>query len=457
MSTDFTRQVAEFIAEMDYAGLSPLAVSAAKDVVLDAIGVALAGSREEDAEIVAALAREDGGEPVSTVIGHGFRTSAAQAALVNGVAVHALDFDSSFVMMGQPMAGLVPAVLALAEPCEASGAQVLSAYATGYEVAARIARCMPDNVEELGWHSTATLGSFGCAAAAANLLGLNTVQTQTALGIVSSMASGLVSNFGTMSKPLHAGLAARNGVQAARLAQRGFSGNLSALEPAGGFFDAFAHGSSLDLSPLTQMGRPFEVERGVRFKPYPCGGLTHSAIDAILELRSEHRLTAEQIDRIDVSVTRHTAHRIVFQTPETGIQGKFCLPYIIARAVIDGALMPDSFTDNAVRDPEILTLASRVKMTSDPSLDGAVPGGRPAVVAVTLMNGQTLERRVDFARGGIQRPLSHTDLREKFTLCARRVLNESSAQRLLQNLDDLEHVDHVSNVTELIQGPRDGG
>ena len=254
-------------------------------------------------------------------------------------------------------------------------------------------------------------GSVGCAAAAANLLGLGAEQARLALGIVTSMASGLVANFGTMSKPLHSGLAARNGVLAGRLAQRGFTGNANSLEPGSGFFIAFSHGQSLDLNPLAQMGAPFEVEQGVRYKPYPCGGLVHSAIDAMLALREEHTLAPNRVKSIDVAVTRQTASRIVFRVPETGIQGKFCLPYLMARSVIDGYLTVDTFTDDAVRDPAVLALASRVTMAHDPSLETTVPGSRPAVVKITLTNGEILEKRVDFARGGAQAPLSSSELR----------------------------------------------
>ncbi len=450
--SDVTGQVAEFISGLRYEDLTPEAVSATKDVMLDAIGVALAGSREEDAEIVTDLAREDGGKDESVVIGHGFRLPAAAAAFVNGVAVHALDFDSSFVTAGQPMAGLTPAVLAAAEPRNATGAELIAAYATGYEVTAKVVRCMPANNEDLGWHSTGSTGSVGCAAAAANLLGLGAVRARLALGIVTSMASGLVANFGTMSKPLHSGLAARNGVMASRLAQRGFTGNAASLEPGAGFFHAFSHGQSLDLNPLGQMGAPFEVEQGVRYKPYPCGGLVHSAIDAMLALRGEHTLEPNRIKSIDVAVTRQTASRIVFRVPETGIQGKFCLPYIMARAVIDGQLAVDTFTDDAVRDAAVLALASRVTMAHDPSLETTVPGSRPAVVKITLTNGEVLEKRIDFARGGAQAPLSSSELRAKFTSNARRVLSESAAKDLLAMLDDLEKLSSVRELARILAG-----
>jgi 2-methylcitrate dehydratase PrpD len=452
MSSDVTGSVADFLADLRFNDLTSAAVRATKDVILDAVGVALAGSREEDAEIVTRLAREDGGTGESVVIGHDFRAPAAAAAFVNGVAVHALDFDSSFVRAGQPMAGLTPAALAAAEPYDANGADLITAYAAGYEVTGKLVRSMPANNEDLGWHSTGSTGSIGCAAAVANLWKLTSDQARMTLGIVTSMASGLVANFGTMSKPLHAGLAARNGVQAGRLAQHGFTGNAASLEEGSGFFHAFSHGQSLDLTPLSQLGAPFEVEQGVRYKPYPCGGLVHSAIDAVLALRHERPLDPARIKTVDVAVTRQTASRIVFRVPQTGIQGKFCLPYIMARAIIDGRLAVDTFADEAVRDDKVLELAARVTMAHDPSLETTVPGSRPAVVKVTFADGEVVEKRVDFARGGSQVPLGASELRAKFTSNACRVLSESATSDLMAMLDDLEHVTSIREIARILAG-----
>jgi 2-methylcitrate dehydratase PrpD len=384
------------------------------------------------------------------VFGHGFRAAPASAAFVNGTAAHTLDFDASFSIGGQPMAGLTAAVLALAEPLGVSGQGAIEAYVTGYEVAGTLAWCLASRETESPWHSTATVGSFGCTAAAARLLGLDEDQTCMALGITSSMASGVVSNFGTMSKPLHAGLAARNGVLAATLAQRGFSGNPLSLEEQGGFLGAFVQPSVPNLKPLDELGSAFAIERGVRFKAYPCGGLTHSAIDAVLALRAEHQIAGDSIERIDVRVTAFTAERIVYRIPQTELQAKFSMAYILARAALDGAVTIPMFSDEAIAEPRVLALAERIFMEADPSLEGART--RPSVVAIALKDGRTFSRRVDSPKGSPESPMSPDELRGKFRACASLVLGEKAAAEALETLDDLETVPNVASLSRLLMG-----
>jgi 2-methylcitrate dehydratase PrpD len=446
----YTRAVAEFVGAIAYESIPKAALEAAKDVVLDSIGVALAGSHEPPGRIAADVAREDGGLEEAVVLGQGFRTSATSAAFANGVATHALDYDASFAIMGQPMAGLVPTVLALGEPAHASGRQALEAYVAGYEVTAKVARSMPPRAGEGAWHATATIGSLGCTAAAARLLHLSVDQTRMALGIVSSMASGVVANFGTMSKPLHAGLATRNGVLAARLAQRGFTGNPLMLEGTGGFFGAFA--SDVEPTALESLGHSFEIEDGVRYKAYPCGGLTHSAVDAVLALREEDGIEASAIERIDVAVNPYTAQRIIFAVPATGLQGKFCMPYILARTVIDGQLTPDTFTDQAIQDQAVLALAERIHMEADPQLQTDEHGARPARVVIHLRDGRSLSRRVDHARGSPHAPFSTDDLTNKFMACAVRALSQSAARDALDLLEDLENAEDIGVLSGLLLG-----
>lgn len=452
MTVDHTRAAAEFVVGTQFESIPGPVVRAARDAILDGVGVALAGSREPAGRIAADLAREEDAREESAVFGHGFRTSSLMAAFANGVAVHALDYDSSFAIMGQPMAGLTPALFALAEPRRATGRQLLEAYIVGYEVTGKVARSMPRVAGEGEWHATGTLGTLGCVAAASRLLGLEVGQACMALGIATSMAGGVTSNFGTMSKPLHAGLAARNGVLAARLAQRGFSGNARTLESGGGFLAAFAPGVSHDLRPLEELGESWELDGGVRVKSYPCGGLTHSAVDAVLALRAEHDFTADQIERIDVHVTSYTANRIVYLIPQTGLQGKFSMPYILARTVLDGELTPETFSDEAIKEPTPLALAERVHMQADPALEHSASGGRPARVRINLTDGRTLAHQVDYPKGNPQAPLTDQELRAKFSTCARRALSATAAVEAMSMLDALETLADVSALCGLLIG-----
>ena len=395
---DVTAKIAQFVVNAKYEKLPPQAIATAKVAVRDCLGVALAGSKEEDAKICAEIARQEHAKEETTVIGQGFKSSALNAGLANGTAAHAMDFDHSFTLMGQPTSPIIPAAFALGEALGASGRQIIEAYAAGYEVTAKIVHSLRDS-EHDGWHAPSTLGVFGAAAACAKLLGLNASQVEMALGMSASMAGGIVANFGTMTKPLHAGLGARNGVLAAKLAAGGYTANGKAIESGFGFYKVLHQGTPIDEKPIEELGRSYAlVSDGIRIKPYPCGGLTHQAIDSILEFRAKNGLTAEMVERVDVDVVKHTFERIVFKVPQTSIQGKFCMPYLVARALIDGKVSLHAFTDAAVRDQNVLKLAERVQMNLDNNLKKTDPGGRPCRVTVRLKNGQVLSREAQHAK-----------------------------------------------------------
>src|SRR5262245_25106497 len=232
---DVTAKIAQFIVDTRFENLPPKAIGTAKVAVRDCLGVALAGSREEDAQICARVARQEQAKEETSVIGQGFKSSALNAALANGTAAHAMDFDHSFTLMGQPTAPIIPATFALGEALGASGRSLIEAYAIGYEVTGKLVHSLRDS-EHDGWHAPSSVGCFGATAACAKLLGLGSAQVEMALGMAASMAGGIVANFGTMTKPLHVGLGARNGVLAAELAAGGYTANGKAIESGFGFF-----------------------------------------------------------------------------------------------------------------------------------------------------------------------------------------------------------------------------
>jgi len=448
---DVTAKLAEFVTDLHYEAIPREAVETAKIAVRDGLGVALAGSREEDARIAAEIARQEGAREETSVIGQGFKTSALNGALANGTAAHALDFDHSFTMMGQPTAPIVPATFALGETLGASGRRMIEAYVAGFEVTAKLVHSLRDSGHD-GWHAPSTLGSFGASAACGKLLGLDAVQMQMALGITASMASGIVANFGTMTKPLHVGLGARNGVLAAKLARGGYTANAKAIEGGFGFYQVLHQDAPINEPAIEELGRSYAlVTDGLRIKPYPCGGLTHQVIDAALEFRAKHGLTAEMIERVDVDVVKHTFDRIVFRVPQTGIQGKFCMPYLVARAIIDGKIGLHIFTDSAVRDQNVLKLAERVQMNLDPNLKKTDAAGRPCRVTIRLKNGQTFVREAQHAKGGPEHPMTEDELRGKFTECAREALDASSAARALDTIEKLETVADIRPLCEILR------
>ena len=449
---DVTTSLAKFVSDLRYASIPGKAVETAKIAVRDCLGVALAGSREEDARIAAEIARQERAHEETSVIGQGFRTSALNAALANGTAAHALDFDHSFTIMGQPTAPVAPATFALGEALGANGRQIIEAYVAGFEVTAKLVHSLQDSAHD-GWHAPSTLGSFGAAAACSKLLGLDAAKTQMALGITASMASGIVANFGTMTKPLHVGLGARNGVLAAKLAAGGYTANVKALEGGFGFYQVLHENTPIREQAIEELGRSYAlVTDGLRIKPYPCGGLTHQVIDSALEFKGKNGLTAEMIERVDVDVVKHTFDRIVFRVPQTGIQGKFCMPYLVARAIIDGKIGLHIFTDSAVRDQNVLKLAERVQMNLDPNLKKSDAAGRPCRVTVRLRNGQTFTREAQHAKGGPEYPMTEAELRDKFTECAREAIDGRSAAQALDYIENLETLGDVRPLCEILRG-----
>jgi len=447
-----TETIARFVTNLKLAALPAAAVRTAKVAVRDCLGVALAGSREEDATLCARIARAEGARAETTVIGQRFKTTALNAALANGTAAHALDFDHSFTLMGQPTAPIIPAIFALGESFGASGGQLLEAYVAGFEVTGKLAHSLAESPHD-GWHAPSTLGLLGVAAACGKLLGLTKNQMEMALGVAASMSGGIVANFGTMTKPLHVGLGARNGVLAAKLAQNGYTANPRVIESKFGFYAVLHPHAPINEKPLTELGRSYALlADGIRIKPYPCGGLTHQVIDSVLEFRSQHGLTPEMIETVDVDVVQHTFDRIVFRVPQTGIQGKFCMPYLVARAIIDGKIGLHAFTDSAVRSAEVLRLAERVQMRLDNNLKKTDAAGRPCRVTVRLKNGRTLTREAQHAKGGPELPMSEEELRTKFIECAREVLDERSAARALEQIEELDTLRDIRPLCEILQG-----
>jgi 2-methylcitrate dehydratase PrpD len=329
---------------------------------------------------------------------------------------------------------------------------MIEAYVTGYEVTGKLAHSLRDSAHE-GWHAPSTLGSFGAAAGCGKLLGLSAPQVEMALGITASMASGVVANFGTMTKPLHVGLGARNGVLAAKLAQGGFTANAKAIEAGVGFYQTLHGGTPIHEPAIDELGRSYALlTDGLRIKPYPCGGLTHQVIDSILEFRAKHGLTPEMVDSVEVDVVKHTFDRIAFRVPQTSIQGKFCMPYLVARALIDGKVGIDTFTESAVRDPNVLKLAERVKMSLDNNLKKSDLAGRPCRVTVRLKNGQTYTREAQHAKGSPEFPMTEAELNEKFFECAKHAIPAAAAQQALENIRKLETLSSLRPLCDVLRG-----
>ena len=256
-----------------------------------------------------------------------------------------------------------------------------------------------------------------------------------------------------MTKRLHAGLAAKNGVLAAKLAKDGFTSNFRILERPKGFFQTFARDLPVENGPLDNLGAQFDlVETGIRIKSYPCGGRTHSAVDALLALRARHGITREEVERIHVSVTQQTHESIVYHRPETGLQGKFSMPYILARALIQGRLRLDDFTDEAIKDISVRELAEKISMEHEPELKDDGTGRRPSRVVIHLKDGRTLSHRVDYPKGGREVPLIPEEVRGKFMECAGTTMGAGAIDQAIEHLGRLEEFDHLEPLFQLLRG-----
>ena len=441
-----TERIADFIVAIGFDQIPREAVDLAKGVILDCLGVTLAGSQDPSGRIVTECVKELGGNPEAAVIGGGFKTSAPQAALANGTMAHALDYDDIAISwVGHPTAVLLPAVLALGERGKLSGRAVLEGYIIGFEVGAKLGACIGLAHYAWGWHATVTLGTMGAAAAAAKMLRLDARQTRMALGIATSLAGGTRQNFGTMTKPFHAGSAARNGVLAALLAKRGFTADEAILENPMGFCKLFSGGGDFDIAKATQgLGDPFDiVTPGVSMKPYPCCRFTHRCVDAILYLIKEYRPRAEDVERVECKTAEFVPQVVIHPRPKSGLEGKFSMQYCMAIALLDGEVGLRQFTDEKVLDPRAQELLKRVEYVHP---EGLTPL-HPEAVTVKLKDGRELCHEVAIAKGDPGNPMGEEELAAKYRDCASFVLSPVDIQK---SLDMMSHLEDLEDITELI-------
>jgi len=411
-------RLAERIAGLD---VPPAVREKCIDLAVDVIGL-IVTARNEDYVLATLGACDDDGP--CTAIGNTRTLSAAGAALVNGTAAHGEDFDDTFE--GGPVhagAVVVPAVLAACERHNPDGAAALKGIAVGVEVLCRLSMVVPKAVHKAGFHPTAVFGAMGAAAGVAAALHLDRKQTVDALGIAGSMASGIIEYLaeGSWTKRMHAGWAAQSGVRAALMARAGFSGPRTVFEGTHGLFHGFAHKIDGDYDALLDDFGARWVTETLAFKPYPCGTMTHPYIDCARKLFARG-IKGGEIADIVCDVGEGTVHRLweplaAKQTPANGYAGKFSQPYCIAAGLVRGNVGLGDFTDEAVKDPAVLTVAGKVRYRIDPQ--NPYPNEFTGHVRATLIDGSVTEERQPHFRGGAKEPLTRQDIEEKFALCCR--------------------------------------
>jgi 2-methylcitrate dehydratase PrpD len=444
-------QIAAWAGALQADQVPSAAFALARKAFRDTLAVSLSGSQLDSARIVAALA-QDGG-PCS-VIGHGFRTDPPAAALVNGTAAHAELFDdNSEPMMSHPSASLVSALLPLGQSRGLDGAAVLLAYVAGFEVNVALGRQVNPRMYEAGWHVTRTLGVLGATAACCRLLALGPEAFRAALGIAASMASGLRQNFGTMTMALHAGLTARDAVQAALLAEKGFLADAEALDGRYGFFNLFAGAPPQWPQGALPLGRPFElVQSGIIFKPYPSGAPTHAAVHAALTL---HVRLADRLDEIARIVC--LVHPWNFMTLREGVpadtlRARVSLRYCVAAALRFGALGSAQFTDRALGDAGVQKLMTLIEIRQADDLPDN--GLFPAAVEVELADGRRDRVRCDIPPGAPANPMSEAEADEKYRSCAWAVLDAPAIERTRVMILDIDRLADVGELCRALEGDR---
>ncbi len=426
-----SERVAAFISEFDLANAPDELIPIAETAFLDTVGVMLAGSREPAARIVCDMVAAEGSGPASTIIGRSARTSPQNAALANGTAAQALDFDLSF-MSGQSAAAIIPGLLPLAETMDASPRDLISAFIVGAEVCARLVRSFPTLSSEGGWHGAGVIGTITAAAAFAKLTGAPSERIPAIIGIAASMASGLVENFGTMTKPLHPGLASRSAMMATFLGARGFTGSATAIEGRQGFLAVFGRGLQWDSAPFDDLGEVFNLlDPGYKIKPFACGGLLHTAIEAALNLRDQVLPRMDRIERITIGATKHAAEKVIDAYPWSEDSSRFSLKYLIPYALNHGAPTLSAFREEAMNDEKLRAMAELVETVIDDEFaDVTGSGFSPSRVTITFDDGVRLEDKVIHASGSKEAPMSDDAIGEKFFSCAGQAISAEAASEL---------------------------
>jgi hypothetical protein len=446
------RQIAERVHALRFADIPPAALDWTASAFADTVGVALAGIGDDGPQALLRVPGICAAPGPALVLGTAIRTSVLDAALVNGTAAHALDYDDvAGSMGGHPSVMLVPALLPLAEHAGASGQDLVAAYVAGFETVCRIGLGVHHHHYEKGWHPTATIGIFGTVAAASRLLHLSVDRTAVALGMAASFAGGLKANFGTMTKPLHVGHAIRDGLFAALMAQQGFTANPAAFEHKQGFLDVLNGPGTYDTARILDgWYAPFQADAAgdPGLKPYPCCGSTHPSISRAIDLAATHDLRAGDIERVTVLPHPRRLPHTDNPDPRTPLGAKFSMQYCVARALADRAIRLDHFEADAPFDPAIRSLMRRIDARPHP--DMTEDWGTEVIVETK--DGRRLASRLDDypSRGPAGVPMTRDELWTKFSDCGARSLPQERLPRLFDSLTGIAGLADVRTLTALL-------
>jgi 2-methylcitrate dehydratase PrpD len=459
-----TRSVAEFICDTPRTSI-PLSVRRlATRSILDGIGLALAGNAAATGAIVRGYLAGLGSSGPATVIGWSEAMSPRFAAFANGIAIHADDYDDTqlavrpdrvYGLLTHPTAPVLPAVLAVAEAEDSSGADVLDAYIVGTEVEMKVAEAIAPRHYQEGFHSTGTIGPIGAAAALARLRRTDATTTQRALGIAASQSAGLRESFGTMTKPFHAGRAAESGVVAVDLAMRGWTAAENILEAPRGFFRAA--GGGYDAAAIEgALGRPWSFDSpGVSIKPHPSGSLTHPGMRVMLRLIEEHDIKPEQVRRVRVGTNRNMPNALIHHRPRTELNAKFSMEFCMAILLLERKAGLAQFTDEVVARDDVQRLIELIDFDVNQEAEAAGYEKMTTIVEVELTDGRVVRGRADFGKGSPADPMSDAELEAKFRDCAAwGGLTEEDARSVAGMIWRIEGLRDLRDLTRLLRSAR---
>jgi 2-methylcitrate dehydratase PrpD len=440
VGVDVTRRLAAWVVASKYEDLPGPVRKEAQRTLLNWMGCAVGGSRHETLDAALAALAPFSGPAQATVVGRRERLDVLHAALMNGISSHVFDFDDTHLKtVIHPAGPVASAILALSEHRPVSGTEFLNALVVGIEVECRIGNAVYPAHYDRGWHITGTAGVFGAAAASGRLLGLSEPQMVWALGLAAAQPVGLREMFGSMTKSFHPGRAAQNGLTAALLASKNFTSSDVGIEGKSGWANVLS--TARDYAQITgKLGQSYEISLNT-YKPYACGVVIHPAIDACVQLRNEHRLQADQIQRIDLAVHPLVLELTGKQEPRTGLEAKFSVYFAAALAIVRGAAGPRDFSDQNVRDPQIVGLRDRVTATVDPAIKE-----EQVRASIVLKDGRTLVKRIDHVIGSLERPLSDADLEAKFAALADGVLPAAQVRTLMDRCWKVESLTRASEL-----------
>jgi 2-methylcitrate dehydratase PrpD len=460
-----TKYVGTFITQTKYQEIPADVIELGRKSILDGLGLALAGSRAESGPISRRYVEQvgvTGGK--ATVIGTAQKTSPRFAALLNGISIHADDFDDTqlaaakdrvYGLLMHPTVPVLPAIFALAEQRRVTGKDWMLAYHLGAEVECKIAEAIAPRHYQDGFHTTGTCGPFGSAAACAKLLNFDLPKMLKTFGLAASHSGGLRENFGTMTKPYQAGHAAESGLVSAELVALGWTAAEQILEADRGFFHAA--GVSYDLSAiLDRLGRPWTfASPGVSLKPYPSGSLTHPAMTELARLMQTNKIVASEVEKVDIGANHNMTTTLLHHQPKTGLEGKFSMEFCLAILLLEGKAGLGQFSDKVVLRPDVQEMIRRINFYVDPDAESAGFDKMTSILKIHLKNGSVITGRADFGKGSPANPVSFDEAAMKFRGCAEFAeWPAAKTEKIIAFTKGLESVADMSALSSLLSAER---